>query len=502
MLSKSNNIIALVRTLLFSNKSVKQTLVKNAMWLTAAEILDRVLKFVLVVYTVRILGPNGYGMYAFAFSVASLILIIADMGLVSITTREFSGSTETEKDFPDILSLRLVLSVITVAVAFIISQFITDNLQTRMLILFLSVFVVLYYANDLLYALIRARMKMEYEAIGRILVSVSLTMSGLIVLKYIPSAENIALAYMMVSLFFFLSFIVIFHFKVIKINIRTNMALWKKYLSMSWPLALTFLCVSMYSYIDSVMMGALGQVEATGYFNASYRIIFVTLMPMSLITRCFFPLLSERLANHSIDKIQHVWNYYAAAMIFMAIPLVVGGLATSTNLIDMIYGGAFSPAATVFSIMIFVTGIAFLAEPFNQTLIIYNKQKKTFIVTLIGAAVNIVLNIILVPKYSLFGAASATVSTYAIMCVLYVLMAKRHTDIRVQFGSLATLIIAAFIMSLPMLYVLKVMQQYGINIMLAIASGAAVYLLELYLAYLFKDHYWQWIFIRKEEVTL
>ena len=106
------------------------------------------------------------------------------------------------------------------------------------------------------------------------------------------------------------------------------------------------------------------------------------------------------------------------------------------------------------------------------------------------------------PKYSLFGAASATVSTYAIMCVLYVLMAKRHTDIRVQFGSLATLIIAAFIMSLPMLYVLKVMQQYGINIMLAIASGAAVYLLELYLAYLFKDHYWQWIFIRKEEVTL
>ena len=60
---------------------------------------------------------------------------------------------------------------------------------------------------------------------------------------------------------------------------RKQKTIWQKFLKMSWPLALTGLFGVLYTYIDSVMMGYFGQITETGWYNAAYKLIFVSLIP-------------------------------------------------------------------------------------------------------------------------------------------------------------------------------------------------------------------------------
>jgi len=93
-------------------------------------------------------------------------------------------------------------------------------------------------------------------------------------------------------------------------------------------------------------------------------------------------------------------------------------------IINLLYGSEFSPAILAFQILVLMAGLNFLYIPFYLALIAANLQKKIFIISLIAALVNIVLNLILIPKYSLYGAAVSTLITYIILLVLAVYYSK------------------------------------------------------------------------------
>lgn len=470
------NRIRHIKTLLLTNRGAKQTILKNTLWLTISEFVDRVLKFALVVYTVRVLGAAEYGVFAFALSLCSLFVILADLGLGQITTRELSKDPNYEKDFSYIISLKLFLSVITFIIIISTSYFVATDSKAFVVTMIMAVFVICYYGNDNLYAFLRARQKMEYEAFARITASVLTATGGILILYTMPSAKNLAYAYSASACFVFFVLLLIFNYRVVPIRLHVDLAIWKRYLSISWPLAVAFISASVYSYMASVMMGAWGQMEATGYFNAAYRIVFVTMMPMALITRSFFPMLCKYSGDSSRDKLQKTWNYYAAAMLCIAIPVVAGGIVIAPKMIPYVFGRDFGPAVLVFQIMIIVTGLALISEPFNQILVVFNKQRKIFWITIIGAALNIVLNAIVIPRYSLYGAAAVTVITYLVMCILYMSLTKKYALISINMRRFMAVLVSIVFSCGLMIYTVTHLMNAGINVLVTVGVGAAVYM--------------------------
>ena len=463
-----------IKISLFDNLTVKQTIFKNTFWLGTGTIINRILKLVLLIYAARILGATEYGKFTFAFAFVSLFVVFHQFGLSSIITREFSGEKWKKEEFHSIISLKILLSFVTFLLVLFGSFFVTSSFDVQKIILILALFSLINGLATVFYAFFQARQKMQYEALMETLQAVLVTGIGLFILFKFPSVENLSYSYLFgvfVVLIFLLFF---FHFKIFPLKIAWEKTVWRKFLTMSWPLALTSLFGVIYVYIDSVMMGYWGMMTETGWYNAAYRIVIVSLIPMGLISGSFYPVLSE-FFKESKEKLQNIWNHQIEIMILFVVPLVTGGIVLAPKIINFIYGQYFSPSILAFQILIIMAGICSLYDPFHNVLIVSEQQKKIFWIALLGALINIILNLILIPKYSLYGAAIATLITYILIFLLYLRFTIKFTSIQPFNLKFLFIFIAAALSSTVMYFGITQPLIYNLNIFLSTFIGFLIY---------------------------
>jgi len=468
------NIISNPVGFLLHNSGIKQTIAKNTFWLALAEGITRFLKLFLIIYVARILGVTEYGKFTFALAFVTLFAIFSDFGISRITIREFSRGKEKEKEFPFLLSLKILLGIGTLFLILIVSFFITLDPVIRGVIWILGIYTIITSFSSIIYAFFQARQKMEYEAWGLIIQAIIVTGAGFFVLFNFPSVKNLSLSYLFASLITLIFILFLFNFKIYKLKLSFNKKIWQNYLAISWPLALIGVFSAIYNQTDSIMMGYWGQITETGWYNAAYKIMGVTLIPAGLIGASFYPVLSK-LFKESKEKLQNAWNYYMDATIFLTIPLVIGGIALAPRIIDFVYDPRYNPSILAFQILIITGGIMILSNPFNTTLVIWNYQRKVFWVVLSGAIVNVVLNLILIPQYSLYGAAFTTLITVFLIFFLSLRLTLKLTSIKpLNWKSFLTFI-NSLIASIPMYFVIIRPSVYNANVFLSVFLGIITY---------------------------
>lgn len=469
-----------IKAFFLDNKTTKQTLLKNTFWLSISMPVNKLLGLILLIYAARILGAAEYGKFTFALAFVSLFVIFHDFGLPAIIIREFAKEKEQKEDFYSIFSLKILLGLGSFVLILLSSLFITSDPDIRKLILILAIFSLINGFTTIFYAFFQARQKMEYQSWLEILQFSLISGLGLYVLFNFPSVENLSYGYLLASAVALISVLFFFHFKIFHLKITWRKSVWKKLLIMSWPLALTGLFGLLYSYTDSVMLGYRGMITETGWYNAAYKIVMASLIPMGLISASFYPVLSK-FFKESKEKFQSAWDYQLKIMILFALPLTVGGIILAPKIIYSFYSLDFTPSILAFQILIATAGLIFISKPFNDVMIICNQQKITFWIALFGALVNIILNLILIPKYSLYGAAWATVVTYVLVLLTYLKYTMKLTTIR-PFGFK---IFSAFILAIfsSFLMYLAIIQPfiYNLNIFLSVSIGALVYFVPLFL---------------------
>jgi len=184
--------------------------------------------------------------------------------------------------------------------------------------------------------------------------------------------------------------------------------------------------------------------------------------------------------KESKEQLQKVWNYQMGIMTLIGVPLVAGGIALAPRIIDLVYGLNFSPSIFAFQILIIMSGIAFLHAPFNQALVVSDQQKKLFWATISTAMVNIILNLILIPRYSLYGAATATVITYFLIFLLLFKFTSKYTSINPLNLKVLFVFIGAIFSSTIMYFAVSQTKIYYLNIFLSILIGIVIYLVCLF----------------------
>lgn len=469
-----NAILPDIKSIFFHNKTTKQTIFKNSFWLAMNEGISKLAKLVLLIYVARILGATDYGKFTFALAFVSLFIIFFDFGLAQITTREFSREKKKENDFPALLSLKLILGLGTLPLILIVSFFITPSVLIQKIIWILAACFFVEGLFEILIAFFRARQKMEYEAFVKTSGSLILVGIGLFTLFYFPSIINLSYSYLFGAFIALIFALVIFHFKIQRLSFNWDKSVWKKYLYVSWPLGLVAILSTIYNQLDSVMMGYWGMITETGWYNAAYRIVWPTLIPVSLISVSFFPVLN-RYFKESKEKLQKVWDYQNEIMVLLAFPLTVGGIVLAPKIINFIYDSSFAPSILAFQILILMSGIMFLYNAFYQVLIVANQQKNIFWAVLSGAIINIILNFLLIPKFSLYGAAVATVITQVLVFFLLFRFTLKFTPINPFTLRLFLFSLGVIGSSAAMYFAIIQPQIYNLHVLIAILVGIAVY---------------------------
>ena len=163
--------------------------------------------------------------------------------------------------------------------------------------------------------------------------------------------------------------------------------------------------------IDQVMIKEMITPEAVGNYSVAVRLSEVWYFIPMAITSSLFPAIinakkvSEKLYHRRLQKLYDLMTWLA---IGIALPMTF----LANDIIRLLFGVQYQDAAGVLRIYVWAGVFVFLGVASSQYLVAENYTKISFFRTFAGGIVNVILNIIMIPKYGINGAATATLISY------------------------------------------------------------------------------------------
>lgn len=443
----------------------------NMSWLMASQILTSILAFFWTIITIRYLGVSNNGIFGNAVSFANLFVIIADFGMTTYITRAISTDYDLEESYiGNAITIKIILSFVYLALTFIIVNLLGWNNRIGFIIFLFAFESVIKSFCNLFYTSFQAHEKIKYQAISNIILNV-LTFIFIILVTFTSfGLFGIAIAYILANII-----TLIYTYLALKRYFTSPKLLFDKNLSKKLiiagiPFALTSLFYTIYYSIDMVMLTKFIGVYPTGLYNASYKLINVLTLFYTIYSAVVFPVMSKLFKNDR-NLLTLSFNKSVKYLSLITIPLAVATLFYASDVIFLFCGNEFIKADDVLKILIWTVCFLFIN---GAASLVLNASHKEFSVTKIysiAAIFNVVLNFILIPHYSVYGASVATVLSEILILILELYMLSKINQLpnRHLVFDLLKIIIASIIMGVA-LYIL------GLNVWIAIPVGIIIYL--------------------------
>ena len=443
-----------------------QRIVKNVLSLTAANIISKLIAFVTIAYLARVLTVSGFGQISFAQAIIAYFALFTNLGLTTFGIREVARDKKQIKKYVNnVLTLRVVLTIVSFAFLLVFLVFIKKPTDYKSLIAFYG--LSLFPSALSLDWVFQGIERMEFIGIAGIVRS--LVYAGLIFL-FINSPSNILSVPLFSLAASFITMVLPIYIFVKNygwFSFSFNWTIWKELLIKALPMGLAFMMVQIYYNMDSVMLGFMKGHESVGLYNAAYKIILLLLIFRGIFIQSLFPEWS-RLYIQSCDRLAKVLLYAEKLGISLAIPLGVGGTLLAKPIIELVYGAQYAGSVLPFQLLIWNVAVLYVDLIFPQLLNAANRQKLYAAAVTVGAAVNMLFNFLLIPRYGMIGAAIATILAEA--SVFFLAYAFTNRFLRIRMTQLFWRpILASLVMAIPLILLQE------LHVLLLILVGAVCY---------------------------
>lgn len=360
----------------------------------------------------RKLGLSDFGTYNYSIALVSIFQPLIDSGLNALLVKRF---VNYEKKKYSLLgtSYLIKLSVSIIVFVIIYFSFIHTSSDSESLILLIISFSIFFYPSNVFELWFESQTKIKFNAISRVL---SVFLSS--ILKIAALFSNSPLFYLAIA--YTLEFVffqgVIFYLFTIKegsiLRFKFEKILAKSMLSESWPLIFSGLAAIVYFKIDQVMLSKMIGDKEVGLYSAAARISEVWYFIPIAITNSLFPEML-RIMRKSEDEFYAFLQRTSNIIFFTSFGIAIIVTLLSDNLITLLYGNEYIDSSQILKIHIWCGVFYFFYPLFNKYIVAKNLLKYSYITQISGAVVNVILNLILIPKYGGKGAAYASLISYS-----------------------------------------------------------------------------------------
>ncbi len=413
---------------------------KNSALPIAATLLNKLIDFGFAAVTLRALGQAGNGAYSIVATIASLYFVtITNWGLNDLTVREVAADhSRATRLFSTTLLLRwlLTLLVAPIAAAIVATYQLIGNPLSDPSVVALAILVL-----HLLPAALAAACSASFQAFQRMEIPASIALAsnvlkvliGTFMLAAIPDVGGrviglAALALLVTTfnaaLFFALQQRMLFHFRL-----AWDWAEARALLREAFPLMLNSLLLGVFFKFDSLILRGYSNDTVVGAYDAAYKWIGMTQIVPPYFVAALFPLLARH-AVHDRAALQRLYRQAAALLQLLAWPLTVGMMVLAPQLILLLSGPSFVPAAsTALAILIWYLPLSYFNGVSQYVLIALGRQRSISIAFGIAAAANVVLNFVLIARDPINGylyAAAVTVATEVVLLLPFLPILRRE----------------------------------------------------------------------------
>jgi PST family polysaccharide transporter len=380
------------------------------------------------IWVARYLAPEQFGILSYALAFVMLFTTFSKLGLDNIVVRNLVKHPElAEETLSTAFMLKLVGGVLSLVISVgAVALLRPADTLTISIVAIIAVGMV-FQSLDVIDLWFQSKVQSKYTVYAKntAFLLASACKVGLILwhapLIYFAWITLIEIAIAAVAL------VVVFRLR------NTNLKRWcpklrtaRRLLKDSWPLILSGLTVMVYMRIDQIMLGEMLGANSVGIYSAAVRLTEAWYFIPSAIAISVFPSvieakgISEELYHSHLQKLYRLTVWLAIAI---AIPVTI----FSSEIISILYGANYLGAEKVLTIHVWTCVFIFLATISGQYLITENYTKISLLRTSAGAIVNVVLNLILIPKYGIRGAAVATlISQFTVAFFIIFIKKTRH----------------------------------------------------------------------------
>lgn len=393
---------------------MKQKLLKNISWLFFDKIIRIFGGLIVGIWVARYLGPSDFGVLNYALAYTALFMLFVKLGLDQIIVREVVKKPKlTNYLMGTAFGLKLIGSIIAIVLVYLSLYFIQTDNVTKIVIFIISAGFILQ-SVDVIDFFYQSKVLSKYVVIAR---NSAFIISSLLKVYFIVYEYDVI--YFAVANTVDFALAGLFMLMLYK-RIGGKVSQWKfskviaiRLVKFSWPLALSIFLISIHMKIDQVMIGNMLDTEQVGIYSVAVRLADFWIFIPGIIVSTFMPyFVSLRESNNELYHYRLLQLY--SLMFWMGVFVGVVTIVFGEAIIRVLFGEAYVGAYV--ALMLNIWNGIFISQAIARGiwLISENLQIYRLYNNMIIVIVNVGMNILLIPKFGIAGAAIATLATQSI----------------------------------------------------------------------------------------
>ena len=368
-------------------------------------------------YISRVLEPDGIGLFNFANTYAGYFALFAVLGIPYYGIREVAKLHDNKEGLAKLVSELISVSFIAtfiVTLIYITSIFLIGQLdENRML--FLVAGFLLYFSPFRIDWFYSGLEQFKYIALRTVVIR---TVSIICMFVFVRTKSDL-LVYMILNVCGTICGDVWNYVKLLQSGIRPRLTFvgLKKHLSPIFILFASSVAVSIYTILDTLMLGFMTNYQQVGYYNNAMPLSRSVVTIVTSLSAVVIPQMSQYCEAKKFDKINDLVNKSFMIVSFIVFPAAVGIACLAPTFIPLFFGPEFGGSVIplmISSLLIIVIGLSNISCV--QVLVGLGYDKLFCNSVLIGTISNFLLNLILIPIGGANGA--SVVSVFAEILVL------------------------------------------------------------------------------------
>jgi len=457
--------------------------IKNSIYNSSRTIISGIGGLIFSIILARVLRPELFGIYALAMSICFFILQL-DPGINVALTRYLSDAIGKKDEllgrsyFKFLFKLKILLAIIfSVSLAILAKPLSLQVFHKPELLIpleIVSIFLVLYYFSDFMDACFQAFHDFKRPMLRHLIYESS---KFVIVILFLLLGFSLFGVFVGITLAALITLLVMLSFLVKKyphvLKGSTVKIDKKRLLRFLGFLTIGSVSGVFFAYIDMIMLGVFLPAEYVGYYKASANIVF-GIAGLTAISGVLFPVFTQLEGEGLENAFRKVFKYSSV----LSFPCAVGLIFLATPIVKVVYGSEYLPA--VLPLMILSPLIIFNSVNFFGTLFTAKeKPEYTSFLGIFCAILNIVLNYILIIRYGIIGAASATLLSRFVNVFALGYLSKKVLFISPELQSIYKPFVASIVM-FAFLYIIPRPSTIPIGIV-EVVTAAVIYFATLFL---------------------
>jgi O-antigen/teichoic acid export membrane protein len=406
------------------NETTKRVL-GNSLFRVGGYAIGAGLFFATIVLIARYLGTEGFGHFSFILAAVSVFQLVADMGVRNIVIRDIA--LEKEKFHLHLSTARTLLwslSVVSLGCIAVVANLLALSDDLRYSMYLAGVAVILTFYGLGYSAVLRAFEEMGWDIFGFILHKVIFIACIGLITQTSLGLQGVFAAMLLANALQWLYYWAVVRLRHGRATPSLNFTAAWSLLWEAFPLGMAEILRRLTRHVDKLLLAAMSTPVALGLFSAAYKFLEAMSPFTTNLTLPLFPVFS-RFARTSPVMLFRALEQSLKFLYVLAMPLAVMMFVLSEPLVVLFFGEAYTEAAA--ALRLISPGVVFIfpTSVYGYVFTALGRQRLYMGCVAASLAVNTLLDLLLIPSYSYWGAALASTSAEAVLFLVGMIVLHR-----------------------------------------------------------------------------